>query len=156
MLHFDLGSVSIQQDQAFYKYLTTGFLGGTALVGILCVALSKPITMLLKIPTKVYAPLILLLICWACYQISHTYFDVVTLMVCSAIGIFAKLFELNRPAMLLAFILFAKIEALTYQAVSLYDINSLLQRPLFLVMCLFTMVTVYAGAKYVRNNKGER
>ena len=58
--------------------------------------------------------------------------------------------------MLLAFILFAKIEALTYQAVSLYDINSLLQRPLFLVMCLFTMVTVYAGIKYVRNNKGER
>tara|TARA_B100001287_G_C22682256_1_gene531202 strand:+ start:2170 stop:3603 length:1434 start_codon:yes stop_codon:yes gene_type:complete len=156
LLHFDLGSVSIQEDKVFHKYLTTGFLGGTALVGILCVALSKPITMLLKIPTKVYAPLILLLICWACYQISHTYFDVVTLMVCSAIGIFAKLFELNRPAMLLAFILFAKIEALTYQAVSLYDINSLLQRPLFLVMCLFTMVTVYAGIKYVRNNKGER
>lgn len=156
LLHFDLGSVSIQEDEVFHKYLTTGFLGGTALVGILCVVLSKPITMLLKIPTKVYAPVILLLICWACYQISHTYFDVVTLMVCSAIGIFAKLFELNRPAMLLAFILFAKIEALTYQAVSLYDINSLLQRPLFLVMCLFTMVTVYAGAKYVRNNKGER
>ena len=56
--------------------------------------------------------------------------------------------------MLLAFILFAKIEALTYQAVSLYDIYSLSQRPLFLIMCLFTMVTVYAGIKYVRDNKG--
>ena len=155
LLHFDLGSVSIQQDQAFYKYLATGFLGGTALVGLLCVILSKPITLLLKIPTKVYAPLILVLICWACYQISHTYFDVVTLAVCSAIGIFAKRFELNRPAMLLAFILFSKIEALTFQTVSLYDFNSLIERPLFLMMCLFTLLIVFAGTKYVRNNKGE-
>ena len=155
LLHFDLGSVSIQQDQAFYKYLATGFLGGTALVGLLCVILSKPITLLLKIPTKVYAPLILVLICWACYQISHTYFDVVTLAVCSAIGIFAKRFELNRPAMLLAFILFSKIEALTFQTVSLYDFNSLVERPLFLMMCLFTLLIVFAGTKYVRNNKGE-
>jgi TctA family transporter len=79
----------------------------------------------------------------------------VTLAVCSAIGIFAKRFELNRPAMLLAFILFSKIEALTFQTVSLYNFNSLVERPLFLIMCLFTLLIVFAGTKYVRNNKGE-
>ena len=150
LLHFDLGSVSIQSDTDFYKYLATGFLGGTVLVGLLCVALSKPITLLLKIPAKIYAPLILVLICWACYQVSHTYYDIATLAVCSTIGLLSKRFELNRPAMLLAFILFSKIEALTIQTVSLYNIVSLVERPIFLSLFLLTLLIAYAGVKYVR------
>lgn len=150
LLHFDLGSVSIQQDTDFYKYLATGFLGGTVLVGILCVALSKPITVLLKLPTKIYAPLILILICWSCYQISHTFYDIATLAVCSAIGLLSKRLELNRPAMLLAFILFSKIEALTIQTVSLYNIGSMLERPIFVAMFLATLLTAFAGVRYVR------
>lgn len=150
LLHFDLGSVSIQSDTEFYKYLATGFLVGTVLVGILCVLLSKPITYLLKIPTKIYAPLILALICWACYQISHTYYDIATLAVCSTIGLLSKRLELNRPAMLLAFILFSKIEALTIQTVSLYNMNSLVERPIFLILFFLTMAIAFAGVKYVR------
>lgn len=150
LLHFDLGSVSIQEDTDFYKYLATGFLGGTVLVGILCVALSKPITVLLKIPSKIYAPLILLLICWSCYQISHTFYDIATLLVCSALGLLSKRLELNRPAMLLAFILFSKIEALTIQTVSLYNIDSLINRPIFIAMFIVTLLIAYAGVRYVR------
>ena len=150
LLHFDLGSVSIQEDTDFYKYLATGFLGGTVLVGILCVALSKPITVLLKIPSKIYAPLILLLICWSCYQISHTFYDIATLLVCSALGLLSKRLELNRPAMLLAFILFSKIEALTIQTVSLYNIVSLINRPIFIAMFIVTLLIAYAGVRYVR------
>jgi len=150
MLHFDLGSVSIQQDNDFYKYLAAGFLGGTVLVGVLCVALSKPITALLRIPTKIYAPLILILICWSCYQISHTFYDIATLVVCSALGLLSKRIELNRPAMLLAFILFTKIEALTIQAVSLYNITSLLDRPIFIAMLIATLLIAFAGVRYVR------
>lgn len=150
LLHFDLGSVSIQEDTDFYKYLAIGFLGGTVLVGILCVALSKPITVLLKIPSKIYAPLILLLICWSCYQISHTFYDIATLLVCSALGLLSKRLELNRPAMLLAFILFSKIEALTIQTVSLYNIDSLINRPIFIVMFIVTLLIAYAGVRYVR------
>ena len=150
LLHFDLGSVSIQSDTDFYKYLAVGFLGGTVVVGLFCVVLSKPITLLLKIPTKIYAPLILALICWSCYQISHTYYDIAILAVCSAIGLLSKRFELNRPAMLLAFILFSKIEALTIQTVSLYNVYSLIERPIFLSMLFLTLLTIYAGVKYVR------
>jgi putative tricarboxylic transport membrane protein len=150
LLHFDLGSVSIQEDTDFYKYLAIGFLGGTVLVGILCVALSKPITVLLKIPSKIYAPLILLLICWSCYQISHTFYDIATLLVCSTLGLLSKRLELNRPAMLLAFILFSKIEALTIQTVSLYNIDSLINRPIFIVMFIVTLLIAYAGVRYVR------
>lgn len=151
LLHFDLGSVSLQSDESFYKYLATGFLGGTVLVGLLCLFLSKPITMLLRVPPKIYAPLILLLICWACYQISHTYFDIVILAICSAIGLISKRLELNRPAMLLAFILFAKIEALTFQTISLYNVSAILDRPITLAMIVMTLLTITAGVKYVKN-----
>jgi TctA family transporter len=151
LLHFDLGSVSIQSDSDFYKYLAVGFLGGTILVGILCVLLSKPITVLLKIPTTIYAPLILFLICWSCYQISHTYYDIAILAVCSTIGLLSKRFELNRPAILLAFILFSKIEALTIQAVSLYNVTSLLERPIFLLITFLVLSVAFTGVKYVRN-----
>tara|TARA_Y100000385_G_C13062608_1_gene625125 strand:- start:281 stop:1699 length:1419 start_codon:yes stop_codon:yes gene_type:complete len=151
LLHFDLGSVSIQSDNDFYKYLAVGFLGGTVLVGILCVLLSKPITVLLKIPATIYAPLILFLICWSCYQISHTYYDIAILAVCSTIGLLSKRFELNRPAILLAFILFSKIEALTIQAVSLYNVTSLLERPIFLFIAFLVLSVAFTGVRYVRN-----
>ena len=151
LLHFDLGSIDIQSDDNFYKYLATGFLGGTVLVGLFCVLLSKPITVLLKIPAKIYAPLILFLICWSCYQISHTYYDIAILAVCSAIGLLSKRFELNRPAMLLAFILFSKIEALTIQTVSLYNMFSLMERPIFIILLFLILTIAFAGVKYVRN-----
>jgi len=35
----------------------------------------------------------------------------------------AKTFSINRPAILLAFILFPKIEALSYQTIGIYNIN---------------------------------
>jgi TctA family transporter len=151
MLNFNLGSIEIQSDLNFYKYLAIGFLGGTIVVGILCVLMSKPITLLLKIPTAVYAPLILGLIIWACYQVTHTYYDILLLVVCSAIGLLSKRFELNRPAILLAFILFPKIEALSIQTISLYDVFSLFERPIFLTFLFLTITLIYAGVRYVKN-----
>jgi TctA family transporter len=150
MLNFNLGSFEIQSDLDFYKYLALGFLGGTILVGILCILLSKPITILLKIPTRIYALLVLALITWACYQVTHTYYDIATLAVCSAIGLLSKRFELNRPAMLMAFILFSKIESLTIQASSLYTMFSLMERPIFLMLLFLTLTLIYAGVRYVR------
>tara|TARA_B100001173_G_scaffold312364_1_gene333211 strand:- start:897 stop:2318 length:1422 start_codon:yes stop_codon:yes gene_type:complete len=151
LLHFDLGSVAIQEDSNFYKYLAGGFIGGTVLVGLCCLLLSKPITLLLKIPAKLYAPLILMLITWACYQISHTYYDIATLAICSVIGLTAKSLNLNRPAILLSFILFSKIEALTYQTISLYNVSALFERPITIGLLLFILVTSIAGLRYVKN-----
>jgi len=149
MLHFDLGSVSLQNDTDFYQYLAIGLLGGTTLVGILCLILSKPITSLLKIPTKIYAPIILVLICWSCYQISYTYYDIILLGVCSIIGILTK--NLSKPAILLAFILFSKIEVLTYQASSMYNILDLIYRPIFLVLVIITLLIIISGMKFLRS-----
>ena len=123
MLHFELGSIDIQFDDKFFDTLAIGYIGGTLLVGLLCLILSVPITWILKVPPRIYAVIIFILICWSCYQVTHTKFDIITLVICSALGIMAKTFTINRPAILLAFILFPKIEALSYQTIGIYNIN---------------------------------
>lgn len=125
MLHFELGSIDIQFDDRFFDTLAIGYIGGTVLVGLLCLILSVPITWILKVPPRIYAVLILILIGWACYQVTHTYFDLIALAICSMLGIFAKACSINRPAILLAFILFPKIEALSYQTIGIYNLNFL-------------------------------
>ena len=53
--------------------------------------------------------------------------------------------------MLLAFILFAKIEALTFQTMSLYNVSAILDRPITLAMIVMTLLTITAGIKYIKN-----
>lgn len=125
MLNFELGSIDIQYDNKFFDFLALGYMGGTVVVGLLCLLLSVPIVWILKIPPRIYAIVIGLLICWACYQVTSTHFDLVTLFICSLLGIGAKYLNINRPAILLAFILFPKIEALAYQTIGIYNLNIL-------------------------------
>jgi len=123
VLNFELGSTDIQTDKHFFNAMTIGYLSGTALVGMLCILLSVPITWILKIPARFYAVIIFLLICWSSYQVTYTKFDIITLGICSILGICCKYFSINRPAVLLAFILGPRIEALFYQTISMYIIN---------------------------------
>ena len=120
MLHFDLGSIDIQSDKSFYNAMAYGYVGGTIFVGLLCVLLSVPISYILKIPPQFFACTIFILISWSCYQVTNTKFDLITLLICSLLGIITKYKNINRPAILLAFILFPKIEALTFQNIGFY------------------------------------
>ena len=152
LLNFNLGSVELQSDTKFYEFLAVGYIGGTILVGILCLLLARPITYILKVPTKLYAFIIAALIMWSCYQVTHTYNDILILLICSVIGLLSKTLHINRPAMLLGFILFEKIEALTYQTVGLYNVNTLIQRPIFLCLVILIGLAICYGIRYINNN----
>ena len=54
--------------------------------------------------------------------------------------------------MLLGFILFEKIEALTYQTVGLYNVNTLIQRPIFLCLVILIGLAICYGIRYINNN----
>jgi TctA family transporter len=125
MLHFELGSIDIQFDDKFFDTMAIGYIGGTILVGLFCLFLSVPITWILKVPPRIYSVVIFVLICWSCYQVTNTKFDLIALAICSTLGLLAKTFSINRPAILLAFILFPKIEALTFQTIGIYNLNFL-------------------------------
>ena len=153
LLNFNLGSVELQSDTKFYQNLAIGFLGGTVLVGIFCLLLARPITYILKLPTRLYAFIITILIFWSCYQVSHTYNDILILIFCAVVGLLSKMLSINRPAMLLGFILFDKIESLTYQTVGLYNVSMLAERPIFIGLILLIFLAIYYGIRYINNNK---
>jgi hypothetical protein len=57
-------------------------------------------------------------------------------------------YKFSRPAMLMAFILATKIEALTLQMTTIYSIDKLITRPLFLVIMSFViMLLVFSIVK---------
>ena len=122
MLNFELGSLSIQNDIQFFNSMAAGYIIGTIIVGSMCLILSVPISYILKVPPKIFSIIILLLIIWSCFQVTNTKFDLITLFLCSLLGIFTKKTNINRPAILLAFILFPKIESLSFQTLGFYNI----------------------------------
>ena len=63
----------------------------------------------------------------------------------TAIGIFCKYFKFSRPALLIGFILSERIEGLTIQITTIYDFNSLITRPMFIVLCIAIVSVLIYG-----------
>ena len=141
-LGFELGTPDLAYDTRFFDSLTYGFMWATVLVGVICIAFNRYIAKICYVPYKYYFPLIVAFIVWACVQYTGGWEDYAILGICSALGYFAKKYKFSRPAMLMAFILAMKVEALTIQMTTFYNIQMLLQRPLFLflvavIICMF-------------------
>ena len=69
--------------------------------------------------------------------------DFVMLAIFSAIGFFCKHFKFSRPALLIGFILSEKIEKLSIQMLALYDVDTLITRPIFMVL-MISIVGIFA------------
>ena len=65
--------------------------------------------------------------------------DLAILAIFSTIGIACKHYKFSRPAMLIAFILADKIESFTLQLTTLYTVEDLITRPIFIAIMLFTL-----------------
>tara|TARA_B100000953_G_scaffold174301_1_gene143602 strand:- start:206 stop:475 length:270 start_codon:yes stop_codon:yes gene_type:complete len=78
--------------------------------------------------------------------------DYAILILCSALGVFCKQYKYSRPALLMAFILAIKVETLTLQLSALYTIDTLMTRPIFIIL----IITIIAMATLsIRKNKLE-
>ncbi len=135
-LNFELGTPDIAADTEFFTSMTIGFLAATVIVAILCLVFIKPIASITRVPYKYYFPVLLLIITWASMQYTGGWEDLVMLIAFSALGILCKSYKFSRPALLLAFILASKVESFTLQLHSIYSVEELIQRPIFLVVCL--------------------
>ena len=147
-LGFELGTPDLAYDTQFFDSLTFGFMWATVIVGIFCILFNKYIALISYVPYKYYFPFLVAFIVWACVQYTGGWEDYAILAICCALGYLAKRFRFSRPAMLMAFILASKLEALTIQLTALYDISSLITRPIFLVLviCVLTLF-VYGISK---------
>ena len=144
-LDFELGTIDLAADDKFFDSLTFGFMWATVIVGILCIVFTRYIAMIAYIPYKYYFPLLVAFIVWACVQYTGGWEDYAVLAIMTLIGLLAKKYKFSRPAMLMAFILSDRVEALTIQMTRLYNIDRLLDRPIFLVLVALIVIVFVWG-----------
>jgi TctA family transporter len=144
-LDFELGTIDLAADDKFFDSLTFGFMWATVIVGILCIVFTRYIAMIAYIPYKYYFPLLVVFIVWACVQYTGGWEDYAVLAIMTVIGLLAKKYKFSRPAMLMAFILSDRVEALTIQMTRLYNIDRLLDRPIFLVLVALIVIVFVWG-----------
>ena len=145
-LDFELGTYELAYDEKFFSSLTFGFMWATAIVGVMCLLLTQYIARIAYVPYKYYFPILVAIIVWVCVQYTGGWEDFAILVFCSVLGLACKQYKFSRPALLIGFILAPRVEALTYQITALYDINTLITRPIFLVIMTATIGIFVWGA----------
>lgn len=144
-LDFELGTVDLAMDQKFFDSMLYGFMLATTLVAVICLFSTHLITRITQVPYKYYFPALLALIVVACVQYTGGWEDYAILAVCTAVGMLAKNYKFSRPALLFGFILADRIEQLTIQLTSIYSIEQLCERPVFLVIAGLTIIVALWG-----------
>jgi putative tricarboxylic transport membrane protein len=144
-LNFELGTINLATDQQFFNSMIYGFMFATILVYIICLFATRYIAKIAQVPYKYYFPLLLAFIIFACVQYTGGWEDYAILAICSIVGLLAKHYKFSRPALLFGFILAERIEALTLQLTTIYSLDRLLDRPIFLTLLVFIVITVVWG-----------
>lgn len=150
-LDFELGTIDLAEDTQFFDSMTFGFMWGTVIVGVLCLAFARYLGAIAHVPYRYYFPFLLLFICWACLQYTGGWQDLFMLGVFTVLGIACKHFKISRPSMLIGFILADRIEALTLQFTTLYNIEMLFDRWLFWVL---VVAVLFVGIASVYRKSG--
>lgn len=144
-LDFELGTLELAMDTKFFDSMLYGFMLATVLVGAICLFTTPLIARIAQIPYKYYFPVLLGFIVLACVQYTGGWEDYFILVVCSIVGLLAKKYKFSRPALIFAFILADRIEALTVQMAGLYTVEKLMDRYIFLGLCVAIIVTLVWG-----------
>ena len=116
--------------------MTFGFLGATVIVALICMFLIKPISKIASVPYKYYFPVLLALIIFTSMQYTGGWQDLAMLAIFSCLGFFCKHFWFSRPALLIGYILADKVEGLTLQLLGLYTYETLITRPIFMILAV--------------------
>lgn len=138
---FDLGSPDLMYDERFFQSMSIGFLVATLLVGIIALVFVNQVCKITAVPYIYYFPLLLGLIVWASMQYTGGWEDLVMLTFFSLLGLAMKSYKYSRPAFLVAFILADKIENLSIQLFTIYTMDTLITRYLFIALIILTLIT---------------
>lgn len=144
-LGFELGTPDLAYDTRFFDSLLYGFMWATVIVGVFCLVFTPYISRIARVPYKYYFPVLLVFITWACVQYTGGWEDYAMLVICSVLGILTKRYKFSRAAILVAFILAERIENLTIQLTSLYSIESLITRPIFITIMMLSIGCLIYG-----------
>lgn len=148
----ELGTTQTLNDTAFFWSLGGAFIASTALAFFIAMFTTRIVVRLLEIPYWIYAVIILAIIVWSCMEYTGTINDLYMLGLCSVLGLVCRQFGISRPAVLVAFILVEKLENYMQQTQTLYTVEQLATRPVFVVLILIA-VSVFVYSIF-RPNRG--
>lgn len=143
----ELGTPDLLYDDRFIESMALGYLIGTLGVALLSVFLFRYIVKILEVPFWVYATAILAVIVYANMQYTGGWEDLVVLIGMSVIGIVCKHFDINRPAILIMFVIAERLENYVQQTHKLYSLEELMQRPLIWGITLGCGLILYSALK---------
>ncbi len=112
----------------------------------LCLFISPFVARLTTIPYHYLAPFMVMIICFAAYQGTRHWGDIIALALVGILGIYMRRFGWPRPALLIGFVLADNAETYLYQAVQFYD-WAWLARPGVLIIGAITLLSIWMGAR---------
>ena len=117
---------------------------------ILCICLSGQIARLTTIPYGFLAPFLIIIISFAAFQATKSFWDLFTLLMLGTFCVFMKRFDWPRPALLIGFVLADTLETYLYQAVQFYSWG-FFTRTGVIIIFLFTFISVLGGSSTFRS-----
>ena len=112
----------------------------------LCILLAPGISRLTLIRYAVIAPFMVMVICFAAFQATRSFNDLLALLAVGVLGVFMRRFGWSRPAFLIGFVLSLGAERYLYQAVQFSGLD-FLTRPLVLIILGLTVLSLWAGLR---------
>ena len=107
----------------------------------LCIGFASHISKLTLVRYYILAPVMIVLIFFATFNINRDWYDFIGLLGFGLIGITFKAFGWSRPALLIGFFLSTKVELLIYQTQAVYGLT-FLTRPVSIILIVLCFGTI--------------
>lgn len=120
---FEVGTSEIMEDEKFIDHLFGGYMLGTLIAGFIMLLFARHLSKIVYYPIKYWLPPMFLLTIWAVLSSRHyvsVQEDLVLLTILGMLGLLLKRYKFSRPAFLMSFILFDKVESSLYQMYGIY------------------------------------
>lgn len=146
LLGIEPGPALIEEDLQF-TYVMVWSLALANVIGAgMCFAMSSKVAKITTIPYGILAPFMIMIICFAAFQVTRSIYDLYTLIVLGAFCTLMKSYNWPRPALLIGFVLSDTLETYLYQAVQIYDWN-FLTRTSVITIFIITLISVFLGMR---------
>ena len=146
LLGIEPGPALIEEDLQF-TYVMVWSLALANVIGAgMCFAISSKVAKITNIPYGVLAPFMIMIICFAAFQVTRSIYDLYILIVLGAFCTLMKSYNWPRPALLIGFVLSDTLETYLYQAVQIYDWN-FLTRTSVITIFVIILISVFLGMR---------
>ena len=146
LLGIEPGPALIEEDLQF-TYVMVWSLALANVIGAgMCFAISSKVAKITTIPYGILAPFMIMIICFAAFQVTRSIYDLYTLIILGAFCTLMKSYNWPRPALLIGFVLSYTLETYLYQAVQIYDWN-FFTRTSVITIFVITLISVFLGMR---------